>query len=148
MNAKAKLQQLGACTDAIDWIGDRTIEQAWRECRRSDWMLWLLRLVAPNDHRCRLAAADFAERVWNLIDNEPARRTAAWAIGAARRGDANEMMAAATASASFYAASDAASYAATYAAERAAQADILRGYFTPREIAKLLDAAIAKEGER
>ena len=204
MNVKAQLKQMNACSDAIDWIGARTIEQAWNECHNINWMLWLLCRIARNDRRCRLAAADFAERVWRLIDNEPTRLAAAWAIGAARRGDADEMLAAAaaafaaayaayaaddadaaaacaacaaygvSASAAYSAAhavvsvsasaaasaavsaSNAASNAASAAAysaddaydERAAQADILRGYFTAREVAKLFNAAIAKEGKR
>lgn len=163
MNAKAKLQQLEACADAIYWIGDRTIEQAWRECRRVDWMLWLLRQIAPNDQRCRLAAADFAERVWHLIDNEPTRLAAAWAVGAARRGDADEMMAAAFAANAAYAAAAFAANAANAAAaasaaanaaaaarsftsrtaESAAQADILRQYFSAREVGDLFRQAPA-----
>ena len=153
MNAKAKLQQLGACTDALYWVGDRTIEQAWRECRRGDWMCWLLRRIAlnPNDRRFRLAAADMAERVWDLIPDEPTRLAAAWAVGAARRGDADEMMAAAFAANAAYAAAAAASAAAYAAArsftsrtaERAAQADILRQYFSAREVGELFRQAPA-----
>ena len=141
MTDRDKLVAMRACQSALDWIGARTIKQAWSECGRPSWMCWLLRKIAPDDPRCRLAAADFAERVWHLIPDEPTKLAAAWAIDAARRGDRDEMCAAA-------AAAGAATYAAYYAAERAAQADILRGYFTASEIAKLFDAAIAKEGER
>ena len=171
MTDRDKLVAMRACQSALDWIGDRTIEQAWSECRRIDWMLWLLCRIAPNDRRCRLAAADFAERVWHLIDNEPTRLAAAWAIDATRRGERDEILAAADAatySGVIYSPSPAAAYAAyaasaasaakyaiaatyaTYAdeAERAVQADILRGYFTASEVAKLFNAAIAKEGKR
>ena len=133
MNVKAELKQMNACSDAIDWIGNRTIEQAWSECRRIDWMLWLLCRIAPNDRRCRLAAADFAERVWHLIDNEPTRLAATWAIDATRRGERDETLAAADAatySGVIYSPSPAAAYAAyaaAYAADAAArQAAVIR----------------------
>ena len=152
-----KLRAMQACAPALRWIGDRTIEQAWRDCERSDWMCWLLRKIAPNDQRCRLTAADFAERVWHLIPDEPTKLAAAWAIGAARRGDRDEMDAASYAAAAYatyaayaaYAAADADADADADAAdaagddERAAQADILRQYFSAREIGKLFRQAPA-----
>jgi hypothetical protein len=161
-----KLRAMKACASALQWIGDCTIEQAWSECERSDWMCWLLRKIAPNDQRCRLTAADFAERVWHLIPDEPTKLAAAWAIGAARRGDRDEMDAAYATAAYAATYATAASYAATYAAayataaayaaayaansavyacasaydaaaERAKQADILRQYFSAREVGDL-----------
>lgn len=181
-----KLRAMDACAPALQWIGNRTIEQAWRECERSEWMCWLLERIAPGDPRLRLAAADMAERVWDLIPDEPTRLAAAWAIGAARRGDADEMRAAAYAAstasaaaayaatsayahaAAAYAAGAYAAAAAAYAAtayayatcaaeaadaaarsfasradESAAQADILRGYFSAREIGRLFRQAPA-----
>lgn len=36
------LRKLGACHDAIEWLGDRSIEEAWPVCERADWMLWLI----------------------------------------------------------------------------------------------------------
>ena len=156
-SARDKLRAMQACAPALRWIGDRTIEQAWRDCERSDWMCWLLRKIAPNDQRCRLTAADFAERVWHLIPDEPTKLAAAWAIGAARRGDRDEMDAASYAAAAYatyaayaaYAAADADADADADAAdaagddERAAQADILRQYFSAREIGKLFRQAPA-----
>jgi hypothetical protein len=38
-----QLRQLRACGEAIEWAGTRTLAEAWAECPRSDWMLWLLR---------------------------------------------------------------------------------------------------------
>ena len=35
------LIRLGACGEAREWVGARTLEQAWAECERPDWMLWL-----------------------------------------------------------------------------------------------------------
>ncbi len=40
MKAKELLEKMNACNEAIKWVEDRTIEQAWQECERGDWMLW------------------------------------------------------------------------------------------------------------
>lgn len=37
-----KLKKMGACPTAVEWVGDKNIEQAWNECERADWMLWYL----------------------------------------------------------------------------------------------------------
>ena len=36
-----RLVKMGACEDAVAWVGDRNITAAWAECQRADWMLWL-----------------------------------------------------------------------------------------------------------
>jgi hypothetical protein len=38
---KTHLRLMGACREAVDWVGDRELPQAWAECERADWMLWL-----------------------------------------------------------------------------------------------------------
>jgi len=38
---KKVLKHFHACKDARDWCADRSIESAWKECERGDWMLWL-----------------------------------------------------------------------------------------------------------
>ena len=42
MSFKQQLIEMDACQDAIDWVEDRTVQQAWKDCQRGDWMLWLL----------------------------------------------------------------------------------------------------------
>lgn len=32
-----------ACQPAIGWVGNKTIEEAWRTCSRPFWMTWLIR---------------------------------------------------------------------------------------------------------
>jgi hypothetical protein len=89
-----ELRNMNACAEAIVWVGHRTLEQAWRECQRSDWMLWYAdHVLPPDDPRFRQIAADCAERVWGLVPPE-AQLACAWAIGATRRGDPEEMAAA------------------------------------------------------
>jgi len=42
MSFKQQLIDLDVCKEAIDWVEDRTIQQAWKDCPHGDWMLWLL----------------------------------------------------------------------------------------------------------
>ena len=38
-----KLKRMGACSDAVEWAQKyKTFANAWRYCKRGDWMLWLL----------------------------------------------------------------------------------------------------------
>ena len=38
---KELLLKLDACPEAIKWVGDKTLQEAWDTCKRGDWMLWL-----------------------------------------------------------------------------------------------------------
>jgi hypothetical protein len=40
MSFKEQLIKINACDEAIKWVGDRTLTEAWSECPRGDWMLW------------------------------------------------------------------------------------------------------------
>ena len=38
-----KLKELSACPEAVEWASQfETIQEAWDNCERGDWMLWLL----------------------------------------------------------------------------------------------------------
>jgi len=39
---KQRLQSIGACQGALDWVGDRTAKQAWKECPSLLWKEWLV----------------------------------------------------------------------------------------------------------
>ena len=41
-NFAAKLKELNACQEAVDWIGEKDFGTSWNECERADWMLWLI----------------------------------------------------------------------------------------------------------
>ena len=41
-----RLQELEACREAIEWLGNRSLEEGWQVCPRADWMLWLVGKVA------------------------------------------------------------------------------------------------------
>ena len=38
---KTLLKSMEACPEALAWVEDRTLDQAWAECQRPDWMFWL-----------------------------------------------------------------------------------------------------------
>ena len=44
MTFREELINMGACKSAVEWIGDKTKEQAWNECERGDWLWWYLRI--------------------------------------------------------------------------------------------------------
>jgi hypothetical protein len=137
----SKLRAMGACPEAIEWVGTRTLRQAWNECERGDWMAWLTQKLRLDS---RSAAADMAERVWHLVTPE-SQLACAWAIDCARRGADNDEMWAAVAAAGDAAggAVDAAwaawaAWAAAGASERKAHVNIMRRHFTWRDIERAM----------
>jgi hypothetical protein len=127
MELSTILIRTGACLDARIWAKTQPdLETAWRECKRSDWMLWLLAWTTLNqdDSRLRLMACDFAEAVLIYVpacEDRPRR-----AIECARRfaaGDATraEMDAAGAAAGDAARAAGAAARAAGAAAGAAAR---------------------------
>lgn len=40
MKAIDMLRKYYPCEDAIEWLGDKTLKDAWNTCPRGDWMLW------------------------------------------------------------------------------------------------------------
>lgn len=88
------LRRRGACAEAVKWAqGFRTPEAAWWACAEPEWMLWLLSKTSRATKKFRLVAADIAEGVLHLI-NDDVQLACIWAIDAARRGDEDEMFAA------------------------------------------------------
>jgi len=145
-----KLNDMHACSEAVEWVGKRGLMTAWRDCPRGDWMLWLAGRLDIDRKLLVLVACDCAEtalqyvpegedrpakciqitRDWcngtASLDDVRAARRAADAAAAAADTAAADTAAADTAAAA--AAADAATaaayaaYAATYAADAAAYA--------------------------
>jgi hypothetical protein len=61
MNHIQILKELEACEEAVEWArGYDSVEHAWNECKRSDWMLWLdCNMDLFNDQQRRLMACRF-----------------------------------------------------------------------------------------
>lgn len=41
MTFREQLIQMEACPEAVEWVGNKTLEEAWAECGRFDWMWWV-----------------------------------------------------------------------------------------------------------
>ena len=64
MKLSTILSRLDACSNARTWAKTQPdLQTAWRECKRSDWMIWLIARTTldQDDPRLRLMACDFAE---------------------------------------------------------------------------------------
>lgn len=65
---QTKLRQLNACDDAIEWLGERSAEQAWAECERGDWMLWLIgKIEGKYTPAMRLCACEIVRTQLHLV---------------------------------------------------------------------------------
>jgi hypothetical protein len=129
------LARINACSDAIKWASTQPdLDTAWRECKRGDWMLWLIGKTNPSapwsDERKPIVACcvEIAATTLKYCDDDTIM-AAIWCIDAAERwtrGEAkqDEVEASYAASDSAYAAasSSAASSAAAYAAASSAYA--------------------------
>lgn len=83
-----KLVELGACEDAVEWCRTQpSLRQAWRVCRRGDWMLWYAERVGVELRRLVWVACQCARLTLRHVpDGEPRPRRAieaaeAWAEG-------------------------------------------------------------------
>jgi hypothetical protein len=67
---KDLLIELNACKDAIDWVGDKTIEQALADSQRGDWLLWLAKKLDLPLNKLTLAKARCAKTVIHLMKDQ------------------------------------------------------------------------------
>jgi len=123
-----KLEKLNACSDAIKWVSEqKNQQQAWDDCKRGDWMLWLLGKLSdePESKKRKklvLTACECARLSLHLVEDGEERPRIAietaeqWAIGKSTIDEVWKAVAAA------YDVSDAA-YAAASAAYAAYAAD-------------------------
>jgi hypothetical protein len=123
---KELLIKLNACREAIEWAGDRTIEQIVKDCDRGDWLFWLAKKIGIERQPLTLANGHCANTVRHLMKNERSIEGVDMAIafgeGRATMEELNNAAAAICMRAAFYAADDAAEAAAgaAYDAARAA----------------------------
>jgi hypothetical protein len=127
MTFKNELVALRACPEAIEWVGDKTLSEAWQTCKRADWMLWLATNQEVDKKLLVQAACECAELADKYLDDET-RQPARNAISTARAWCRNEAtikdvkQAYAAAAHADYAASAHAAFAAANAANAAAHA--------------------------
>ena len=124
---KEYLKSLNACQPAVEWAGDKPIEQVVAECHHGDWLLWLAKKCGVELQPLTLAKGHCANTVRHLMTDERSLKAVDVAIafgeGKATREELD------TAAADAYAASNAYAAAhAAYAANQQETADICRKY--------------------
>jgi hypothetical protein len=115
------------CHEAIEYRKQfKTLKEAWEDCPRGDWMLYLAQKVGVDIHHLTYTKALCAETIIHLMDDERSRNAIKVAKKFGKHKATKEELKAAYASAyaaayasSAHAAASAASAAAAYAAEAA-----------------------------
>ena len=131
----SSLRKLGPCQDGLDFAESQpSLAAAWDNCKRPDWMFWILEQVAPlaKEQSVRLAIAFAKQALPQYVACYPDDDCLAKSIAAAEAWisdptEANRSAAWSAASAAESAASAAESAAsAAESAAESAQADIIR----------------------
>ncbi len=76
-----RLLKLWACSEAVEWVGDRDLKTVWAECERADWMLWFAERTKCPRPLIVLAACACARRALKYVpDGEDRPRLAIEAV--------------------------------------------------------------------
>jgi hypothetical protein len=51
MTFKEQLENINACEEALNWLGNKTLQEAFATCERADWMLWAYAKLYPDNLR-------------------------------------------------------------------------------------------------
>jgi len=120
------LKNADACERAIDWSNGKSLREAWEQCERGDWLLWLYSNLFPeNKRQITLAKGLCAKTVYGLMTDKRSRDAVDVAIRFGRNeAEEKELAAAAASAADAYpaAAATATAYASYPAAADAAAA--------------------------
>ncbi len=122
MTFRDQLEKLDACNDSLEWVKGKTIEQAWKTCEYSEWMLWFL---TKTDLDLTDPLCDIAEGVLHLVPEE-GKLACSNAINSARRRDSKDKLNSAVSTAAGYAVRSIAAAAAYYASRAATAAAAVR----------------------
>ncbi len=141
------LQKNHACTPSLEWLKSRTLAEAWEQCERGDWLLWLAAKAGVDRKRLVMAACACARlALVHVPAGEQRPRIAIETAEAWCRGEATiEQVKEARRNAADAAADAAdayAAYAAAYAAYAAAAADAAAyAYYAAARTRTLQEAA-------
>ena len=70
-NFITKLKKLDACKDSTRWLSAQdNLEQAWEDCERGDWLLWLVARLEINERKLFLAKGLVAKQVLHLMKDK------------------------------------------------------------------------------
>ena len=120
-----KLEKTGACKEAIFYVRtQKNYEEAWYNCSRGDWMLWIADKLQINKRLLTLAKGKCAATVLHLMQDERSKDAVQAAIdyGNGLISDEELKNAVAAARAAYHAAYVAYAYAANADADAAASA--------------------------
>ena len=121
-----KLLKISACMNARAWVAtQKNYKEAWQNCERGDWMLWLGKKLNVDDRKLTMAKAMCAKQVEHLMKDQRSRDALQACIDYFNGLISREQLTAyadAAADAAAAAAADAAAYAAAYAVAYAAAA--------------------------
>ena len=137
------LKKLNACDDAVKSCENKSLQEAWEQSERGDWMLWLCKKINLDLRKLTLAKARCAKLVIHLMKDQRSID----AVNAAEKYglgliDTSELNAASAASAAYaaYAAYAAAAYAAAaYAADAARKGTLNRCAIEIRKVVSVDD---------
>jgi hypothetical protein len=138
-----RLVKMGACEDAVAWVGDRDITAAWAECDRADWMLWLAGRVVARPLVVLAACACARTALRYVLAGEDRPRVAIETAERWARGEATIAEVRSAAAYVAYAANAYAAYAAAAAAAYAAAYAAAAAYVAYAAAAAYADAAYA-----
>ena len=65
-----RLEELNACPEAREWVGDKSLKKAWKKCERGDWMLWYYFKELGFTKELVKAKADCASLVKHLMKDQ------------------------------------------------------------------------------
>jgi hypothetical protein len=96
MKAKDLIRKYAPCLEAVQWVGRRSVEEAWKECDRGDWLLWIAARVGVEHKKVVFAACQCVRLALPRVragENRPRKaiETAeAWCKGKAKRKDVRD----------------------------------------------------------
>jgi hypothetical protein len=71
MNTKFDITQFDPCDEGLEYYNEHsTPEQAWNDCQRGDWMLWIANKLAVDDRLFTKAKALCANTVRHLMKDK------------------------------------------------------------------------------
>lgn len=119
----AKLKSLNACAEAVKWASQfSTLEEAWQNCERGDWMLWLYARSKNYEKRKDILARGYCAQLAVPYMKDSRSIDAVYAAINYGNGHINDAQLSAAAYAAVYAADSAYAAKAAYAAFTATNA--------------------------
>jgi NifU-like protein involved in Fe-S cluster formation len=67
MTLKEQLIELGACKEAIRWVGNKTLQEAWQQCSKFTWMITLLKAMEEKKGWLIKEEVDILERHADIV---------------------------------------------------------------------------------